>query len=63
MGTCISIIEQDDDPYEKEIKIKNKQKAKELHEFANQLRKQKCHSQLDLNGKVDTRPRHERVGS
>lgn len=57
MGACTSIIKDDGDPYEKEIKIKNKQKAKELHEFAQQLRKQKCHSQLDINGRGKSRSR------
>jgi hypothetical protein len=49
MGACISIVEEDED--DKAMRIKSKRKAKELHEFSQQLRKQKCHSQLDMSGK------------
>jgi hypothetical protein len=49
MGNCKSILEEDED--DKAVRIKHKQKAKELHEFSQQLRKQKCHSQLDMSGK------------
>ena len=53
MGTCISIIEEDDD--DKRIRIRDKKKADELRHFQQQLRKQKCHSELDLSG----RPRNK----
>lgn len=56
MGNCKSIIIEDED--EKERRKKHKQHAKELHEFAYQLRKQKCQfSELDINGKGKSRPR------
>ena len=62
MGNCKSIqavFEEDED--DKAIRIKHKQKAREMHEFANQLRKQKCHSQLDMRGRPDLRPRELRT--
>jgi hypothetical protein len=59
MGNCKSILEEDDD--DRIIRIKNKQKARELKEFQSQLRKQKCHSQLDMFGKPDLRPREMRM--
>ena len=51
MGTCISIIEEEDDD-DKKIRIRDKKKADELRHFQQQLRKQKCHSELDLSGKA-----------
>ncbi len=52
MGNCKSIQNVfDEDEDDKAIRIKHKQKAKEMHEFAQQLRKQKCHSELDLSGR------------
>jgi len=49
MGSCQSIIVDDED---RQIqKIREKQIKKEMFEFQKELRKQKCFSELDLNGK------------
>lgn len=51
MGNCRSITLYEDED-ERIIRQRNKQQARELREFQRQLRMQKCHSELDLNGKV-----------
>jgi hypothetical protein len=51
MGSCQSIQKRYEDPDDKEIKIKNKQYAKEIKEFQRQIRLQKEFSELDINGK------------
>jgi hypothetical protein len=50
MGGCSSILRYEDDD-DKEIRIKNKQYAKEVKEFQRQLRLQKGFSELNINGK------------
>jgi hypothetical protein len=51
MGLCQSLYDED----ELRAKELNKQYAKELHHFQQQLRASKCHSELDLNGKGKSR--------
>jgi hypothetical protein len=47
MGTCVSNPLYDED--ELRARQLNKQYAKELQHFQQQLRLQKCHSELDIN--------------
>lgn len=64
MGACQSIIryEDDDDRIQRE---RRKQQARELREFQQQLRTQKCHSELDIMGRGMSRSskNHSHQGS
>lgn len=51
MGGCQSIILYEDDD-ERILRERNKQHAREMREFQRQLRLQKCHSELDMTGRV-----------
>ena len=51
MGGCQSLIRYEDDD-DRIVREKNKQHANELREFQQQLRRQKCHSELDMSGKA-----------
>ena len=54
MGGCQSILRYEDDD-DRIIRAKNKQYANEVREFQQQLRRQKCHSELDLSGRARTK--------
>lgn len=55
MGTCQSLYDED----ELKRKQQQKQQAKELQYFQQQLRASRCFSELDLNGKGITRKTKE----
>lgn len=51
MGGCQSIIRYEDDD-DRILREKQKQYANEVRLFQQQLRAQKCHSELDLSGRA-----------
>ena len=53
MGNCASLYCEDEDDIAR--REREKQWKRDYEEYTKQLRKQKCHSELDLSGKATSR--------